>query len=217
MLQLPSLTDAPLHRNPWTNCILLLANVATFVLQTYRPDLTTHFMLDASSLHLTQFLSYAFLHISPGHLLFNLLVLWMLGNNINDRLGHLGYLAFYLAAAVFSAIGFLAVGGLAMVGASGAIGGVMGAYLTLFPRSNIRLKFASLTLDSPAMYFISLFFAYNVFMSFVGEITLQQVAYQAHIAGMIFGFTIGIALLRLSLLPPDHLDLLAIIHQQHCR
>jgi hypothetical protein len=61
------------------------------------------------------------------------------------------------------------------------------------------------------MYFIILFFAYNVAMSLLGEITLQQVAYQAHIAGMVFGFAIGMTLLALSLVPPHDRDLLRLM------
>jgi len=213
MFSIPSLTDAPLRSRPWTNCLLLLANVVAFGVQVRHPQVMAHYMLDAHSLQLSQFLTYAFLHISPGHLIFNMFVLWMLGNNINDRLGHLGYLAFYLAAGVFAGIGFIAAGGEAMVGASGAIGGVMGAYLALLPRSNIRLRLRSLAVDSPAMYFIALFFVYNVMMSFIGEITVQQVAYEAHIAGMVFGFAVGMTLLWLSLVPPNDQDFLRLIRQ----
>ena len=193
------LTDVPLRRRPWANLLLILVNLGAFLIQLSQPQFMSRHMLNAHRPDLGQFITYAFLHISPGHLIFNMLVLWMLGNNVNDRLGHIGYLAFYLAAAVFSGMGFLLSGGQAIVGASGAIGAVMGIYLVFFPRSTIRIPLGRLSFQAPAMHFVVLFLVYSILMSFIGELTVQQVAYEAHLAGMAFGFAIGLLLVRLSL------------------
>lgn len=208
---LPIRSHTPLHFKPWANWLLITANVAMMIWQTFDPTLLARGQFGARSLQLHQFLTYAFLHIGFGHLIFNMVALYILGNNINDRLGHVGYLAFYLGGAVFSAIGFLLTGGEAMVGASGAVGAVMGAYLVLLPKANITLFVGIGWLEVPSMYFVIIFFCYNLLMSVAVRIGMQNVAYEAHIAGMIFGFVVTLALLACSLIPRQPFDFLALI------
>lgn len=206
-------TTTPPHSRPWVNWLLLLANLGFFAAQLLDPSLMQRAMLAVPSLDLPQFLTYAFVHVNGWHLLFNLPVLYVLGGGVNDRLGHVGYLAFYLAGAVFSGIGFIFAGGSAVVGASGAIGAVMGGYLVLQPRSRIIMRFFRLSAHVPSTYLIIAYFLYNLVMSLIRSADTQDVAYEAHLAGMIFGFIICLALLLLSLIPRQPTDLLSLLHR----
>ena len=205
-----------MHRGrPWANYLLILINVGVFLCQLRNPSLMARYQLNGRALGLWQFLTYAFLHVGWGHLLFNMVVLYVLGNEIDLRLGQLGYVAFYLAGAVVAGLGFVLAGGneQSMVGASGAVGAVMGAYFVLLPRSRIALNVGVTTLQIPSMYFLVVFFCYNLLMSVASRAAAGQVAYEAHIAGMIYGFLITIGLLITSLLPRDGSDLISILRK----
>ena len=201
---------------PWANYLLIFINLVIFVLQLRNPALMPRYQLNGRALSLTQFISYAFLHIGWAHLLFNMAVLYVLGNDINLRLGQIGYFAFYLAGAVISGLGFVLASGKdqSMVGASGAVGAVMGAYLVLLPRSNISLWIGIAWLEVPSMYFVIIFFCYNLIMSLATGAAAQQVAYEAHISGMVYGFVITTILLMTRLLPRQGTDLLSILKQK---
>jgi membrane associated rhomboid family serine protease len=137
-----------------------------------------------------------FLHGSWLHVLGNMLFLWVFGNNIEDRLGPIGYAVFYLAAGVAAALAHIATQAnstVPVVGASGAIAGVMGAYLVLYPKARI------LTI---VPLFIFLQFLYlPAFVVLIGWFVLQfftnpntGVAVAAHIGGFIFGAAVGLFL-----------------------
>ncbi len=175
------------------------------------PWLTAHYQLNARDPHLLNFFTYAFLHLGALHLLGNLLVLYIFGNDVNLRLGHLGYLAFYIASGMFAACAFVVFqSGWGMLGASGAVGAVIGAYLVLFPHATFNLRSREL----PSMYVILVAFLFNVAMSFT---SWSNVAYAAHMAGMLFGFGVCMGLLSLHLLPRSPWDLLGLIHRWHRR
>src|SRR5207302_1936394 len=136
-------------------------------------------------------------------------------NNIDDRLGHVGYLAFYLAGAIVGGIGFVAAdtSGLPVIGASGAVMAVMGAYLALYPRSNITilsLLFFVGTFEVPSMHLILVFFILDLIGNLAGTV---GVAHVAHIAGLLFGFGVGMGLLAVQLLPRDPFDFLALVQR----
>jgi membrane associated rhomboid family serine protease len=170
----------------------------------------SRYQLDGRALSVWQFVTYSFLHIGWLHLLLNLAVLYVLGGEINLRLGQVGHVGFYLAGAVVAGLGFVLVAGddTSMVGASGAVGAVMGAHLVLLPRQRIRLGPRR---SLRTMYVIVVFFCYNLIMSLLPRDDAQQVAYEAHIGGMVFGFVVMVLLLALRLLERDGTDLLAIL------
>lgn len=198
---------------PWMNNLIILANILVFIYQSFRPVLMAQWQLGAQTLDLYRFVSYAFIHLGWLHLLVNMATLHLLGNAVNQRLGQVGYLAFYLAGAVFSGIGFIVTGGSAVVGASGAVGAVMAAYLVLLPRANITLFVLVGFLEIPSMHFVIVFFLYNVIMSLASRMGVEQVAYEAHIAGMVFGFLLALALLLARLLPRTPSDLLSMFRR----
>src|SRR5215210_8958723 len=136
---LPLRTDSPLRNTPWVNWALILANIIAYGFEKgyYPGDARPGtYALSATDPRLYQFFTSLFLHANVQHIFFNMLFLYIFGNNVNDKMGHLGYLALYLAGGVFSGIGWLIFErhGYAL-GASGAISAVTGAYLVLLPRS----------------------------------------------------------------------------------
>jgi membrane associated rhomboid family serine protease len=149
-----------------------------------------------------------FLHGSWLHVLGNMLFLWVFGNNIEDRLGPVGYAVFYLAAGAAAALAHIATQAnstVPVVGASGAIAGVMGAYLVLYPKARV------LTIIP---LFIFLQFVYlPAFVVLIGWFVLQfftnpntGVAVAAHIGGFVFGAAVGLffrATAQPSAPPPD--------------
>ena len=135
-----------------------------------------------------------FLHGSLLHIGGNMLFLWIFGNNIEDRAGPLKYLLFYLAAGLVATATFVAIqpnSTVPMIGASGAIAGVMGAYLVLFPNVRIRslliLGFFVLFRDIPAKWLLLFWFALQFFTS-----PSSGVAWTAHVGGFVFGVLVGL-------------------------
>jgi membrane associated rhomboid family serine protease len=142
-----------------------------------------------------------FLHAGWLHLLGNMLYLWIFGNNIEDRLGHVRYLLFYLAAGLVATVAFVLpnAGNIStLVGASGAIAGVLGAYLVMFPRAHVTVAVPFLLFfitRMPAFLVLGLWFLLQV--QGLREPLLEGggVAYLAHAAGFVFGI-LGALLVR---------------------
>ena len=182
------------------------------------------YMLTPAYPYLWQFITYAFLHGSLGHIFGNMYFLYIFGSNVNDRLGNLGYLIFYLAAAVFSALGHIlaasfygAGAATPVLGASGAIAAVTGAYLVLFPQSLITIVYWFFfigTMEIPALYLII------IKMIFIDNVIARSgpnIAYDAHLAGYAFGILALLLLRALNLLREDQLDLWSMIKQWNRR
>ncbi|HEY7117107.1 MAG TPA: rhomboid family intramembrane serine protease, partial [Tepidisphaeraceae bacterium] len=154
------------------------------------------------------------------HLLGNMLALYMFGNNVNDRLGPVGYLALYLAGAAFAATGcvLLPGSGPRVIGASGAVMAITGAYLVLFPRSHITLMYVLVLVNGvvevPCMYLVSFFVALDLAMNLAGS---SGVAHTAHIWGALLGFGVCVGLLTLRLVPRDPFDFLALVRRWNRR
>jgi membrane associated rhomboid family serine protease len=144
-----------------------------------------------------------FLHGSWLHLLGNMLFLWVFGNNVEDRLGRLRFLLFYLVCGYVAAYGFALANSDAaqpLVGASGAVSGVLGAYLVFFPRARVWslvpiLFFIPLRL--PAWLVLGLWFVIQwVFASGFAVTEAGSVAYLAHVLGFVFGMLAAIPFLK---------------------
>jgi membrane associated rhomboid family serine protease len=135
-----------------------------------------------------------FLHAGWMHLLGNMLFLWIFGHNVEDAMGHWRFLGFYLVCGVVAVL----VQSLPepnsaypIVGASGAISGLLGAYLMLFPRASILtlvlLPFFFTTLRVPAMLLLLLWFAIQLLSDFAVHGDVAAVAFRAHIGGFLAG------------------------------
>ncbi|MCK4626573.1 MAG: rhomboid family intramembrane serine protease, partial [Phycisphaerae bacterium] len=140
---IPIGTDRRLKHRPWVNYAIVAANIFVFiVLQQTRSDTpgVRTYLLWPDKPEVYQFFSCMFMHGGWGHLLGNMIFLWVFGNAVNDSLGNVGYLAFYLAGGVIAGVGYVLLSGTAPVlGASGAISAVTGAFLVLFPRVRVTV------------------------------------------------------------------------------
>ena len=216
----PIRTDSPLRSTPYVNWALILINIAVFVAQRqFFNSATPMLALYPHDPRLHSFITYAFLHGGVAHLVGNMLFLYIFGNNVNDKMGHIGYLAFYLSGAIIAGVAYvlMSTGTAPVVGASGAIAAVTGAYLVLFPRSSITVFYMFLFIGSfevPSFYFILFFFGQDLFLNFAGD---SGVAHTAHIGGTVFGFGICLALLAVHLLPRDQFDVLALLQRANKR
>jgi membrane associated rhomboid family serine protease len=144
------------------------------------------------------YLTYAFLHADIFHLGGNMLFLWVFGDNVEDALGHIRYLVFYLLCAIAGAFfhGLVAPDSQApLIGASGAIAGVVAAYLVLHPRVKIWiLAFARIPLRIPAYIVLALWIVLQFAMfAFGGD---DRVSWACHVGGIIAGAVLVLVLRR---------------------
>ena len=140
-------------------------------------------------------LSYMFLHSGWLHIIFNMWMLWIFGDNIEDVTGHTGFVIFYLAcglAAVGLHMAFEQTSQLPVIGASGAVAGVMGAYIVLYPHGRVLtlvpLFFVPLFFRLPSWIFLGIWFVTQVFSGLASRSTgAQEVAWWAHVGGFLAG------------------------------
>ncbi|MGH2414197.1 MAG: rhomboid family intramembrane serine protease [Microcystaceae cyanobacterium] len=163
-------------------------------------ELTNNFAGEWTTLFTSQFL-----HGGWWHLISNMVFLWIFGNNIEDRLGHFKYLIFYLSCGALAALCQWVIGvnsTIPSLGASGAIAGILGAYIIRFPDTRVMslifLGFFITTIRVPALVLIGLFFVQNVISGLANlqaaanmSVETGGVAYWAHIGGFVFGIILG--------------------------
>lgn len=147
--------------------------------------------------HLHGLVTSLFLHGGLLHLAGNMLFLWIFGDNMEDELGHLGFLAFYLAAGVMAGLTqYLAapMSFVPVVGASGAIAGVMGGYLLLFPKARIDIFFFFIIfyriIPLPAWMMLGFWFGAQLLNGLLADAGGPGVAYLAHAGGFIVGLVL---------------------------
>lgn len=218
----PISDDNPTRTIPYVTYGLILVNILVFLYELSLPeDALEQFFYSAAvvPIELTASLQGAFeavgqlpewmtlftsqfLHGGWLHLLGNMLFLWIFGNNVEDELGHTKYLLFYLLCGVLAALTqwfFSPVSEVPSLGASGAIAGVMGAYIVKFPRARILTLISIFPIRVPAFVFLGLWFVQQAFYSFTSlsvptNIGMEGggVAYWAHAGGFIFGALLGL-------------------------
>lgn len=142
-------------------------------------------------------LSSMFLHGGWLHLAGNMLFLWIFGDNMEEEFGHVGYLIFYLACGVAAAVAHLVSAPMSQVptvGASGAIAGVMGGYLLLFPKARVDILIILIVIfrifTIPAWIMLGLWFGLQLFGGFGADPDTGGVAYWAHAGGFIAGIVL---------------------------
>ncbi len=198
----------PSERTPWVTYGLIAINIAVFL--SYWPlfenprALAAYFDTyglvprDAWGEELT-FVTSMFLHGGLMHIAGNMLFLFIFGDNLEDEMGHLGFLGFYLASGIGAAL-FQVLSEPAspvpMVGASGAIAGVMGGYLLLFPKARVDILLFFIIIiriiPVPAWVMLGLWFALQLFSGVSAAPGSGGVAYWAHAGGFIVGFALTI-------------------------
>jgi len=202
----------PSGRTPYVTYALIAANVLIFLsywplMQDNRAIMQVYFdyalipALVSEGQGLSGFVTSLFLHGGVMHLAGNMLFLFIFGDNMEDEFGHVGYVFFYLAAGLgaglihyFSA----PVSQVPTVGASGAIAGVMGGYLLLFPKARVDIFIFFIIifkiLPIPAWIMLGLWFAMQVFGGFGSPADEGGVAYWAHVGGFVVGFLLTLPL-----------------------
>ncbi len=136
------------------------------------------------------FLTSMFMHGGFMHLFGNMLFLWVFGDNIENRVGHIRYLLFYLLCGFAAALGqiFMETDSvIPMLGASGAISGVLGGYLLLFPKRSVRAIILNFYTTVPAYVALGLWIGYQILSGYLTPAGTGGVAYAAHIGGFLAG------------------------------
>jgi len=230
---IPIRTDLKLKRTPYANYAFILVNFLIFW-ATYSPhtiqygtrqmldplkDWTQTFILNSAHPQLWQFVTYAFLHSSYQHIIGNMFFLYLFGNNVNDRLGNTGYVSFYIAGSIFAGIGYSMFHDTPVLGASGAVAAVTGAYIVLFPRSVVTVVYWFViigTVEVPAAWFVLLKMVIidNVIKS---QYMAGTIAYSAHLSGYAFGIITILLLLGTGLLKRSKFDTFGVIAQWNRR
>jgi len=196
----------PSRTVPYVTIGIIALNALAFVFELTLSDRQLQVFIDAYGVVPAFFswpsvLTSMFLHSGWLHILGNMLYLWIFGDNVEDYLGHGRYLLFYLGCGATAAVAQVAVNPnslVPMIGASGAIAGVMGAYFVFYPRSRVLtaifiLFFLDLV-EIPAIFFLGIWFLMQLF-SGVGSIGARAadggVAFWAHVAGFAGGALYG--------------------------
>ncbi len=139
-----------------------------------------------------------FLHGGILHLVGNMFFLWLFGDNVEDRMGRLGYPVFFLIAGIVAGIAHGLVTSspqIPAIGASGAISGVMGAYLTFFPKAKVKMLVWYTTVNVPAWLYLGGWFGMQLlFGTFYESMGMTDVAWFAHIGGFAFGVLAGVGI-----------------------
>jgi membrane associated rhomboid family serine protease len=228
---IPIRCEPPPRRSPFMVPLLIGANVAAMLVgllgeRAMGWDVEAMVRLgalDPRDFAWWQLLSYQFLHDPWGimHLLFNMVFLWVFGIVVEDRLGRVGFLGFYLAGGAVAGLLQIAVSDAPVIGASGSTAAVAGAFLALFPRGRIMVLLFFLLIgvySIPAVWFIGLYVAIDL-IGAVGSLFDDRgggVAFAAHLGGYAFGLAAGLALLATRIVPRGEFDLLFLV-QQHRR
>lgn len=193
--------DSSRRSAPIVTYILIALNLLFFFVELSGGDafimkwafVPNRFLANPVAGFLTLFTS-MFMHAGWLHLGGNMLYLWIFGDNVEDRFGHFGFLIFYLLcglAATAAQLVFSLNSNIPNLGASGAIAGVLGAYILLFPRASVSVLQGQRVIPIPALIVIGLWFILQLF-SGIGSIATTSdtggVAFMAHIGGFVAGF-----------------------------
>lgn len=136
------------------------------------------------------FLSSMFMHGDIMHIFGNMLFLWIFGDNLENLLGHLRFAVFYLVCGFAAALAQVVMepsSAIPMLGASGAISGVLGGYLVLFPQRQVRAIIFNFLTTVPAFVALGLWIGYQILLGFLAPAGQGGVAYAAHIGGFLGG------------------------------
>jgi membrane associated rhomboid family serine protease len=201
----------PSRTIPFVTIALIVINVAVFLFELSLGESLDQFVaayaLVPARFSLSTVITSMFLHGGILHVGGNMLYMWIFGDNVEDRMGHARFLIFYLLCGAAAAIAQTLMqpdSFIPMVGASGAIAGVMGAYFVLYPRSRVitlvPIFFFIQLIEIPAIFFLGIWFLMQ-FVSGIGSIAASTgapaggVAFWAHVAGFAAG-VVGVLLFR---------------------
>lgn len=204
--------DSRLRITPVVTLALVVVNVVVFLLQLTQGDIETFFRTwavipseyangaDAPPIHPGPFwittVTSMFMHGGWMHIFGNMLFLWVFGDNVEEAIGHSKFLLFYLVCGVLAALAQVAIdptSNVPSLGASGAISGILGAYITMFPKQRVRVLIGRSITHMPAIVVIGLWAALQ-FVNGLGQLAQTEetggVAYAAHVGGFVAGLAL---------------------------
>jgi membrane associated rhomboid family serine protease len=216
----PLSDDNPISTRPYVTYGLIIVNVLCFLYELSLPpaqlnqffhtaaiipsELTASFSGQVIPQGLPEWstlITSQFLHGGWLHLVGNMLYLWIFGNNIEDKLGHLKFLIFYILCGILAGLAqwfFAQNSSIPSLGASGAIAGVMGAYILRFPQAKILTLISFFAVRVPAILFLGIWFVQQAFYGIASldmptNIGMESggIAYWAHAGGFVFGAILG--------------------------
>ncbi len=211
---LPLRDDAPRSRFPWVTVALIGVNLIVFAVQQTLPAERADALLTSGGAvpcHVSRcerplsILTSLFLHGGPEHLLGNLWFLWIFGDNVEDAMGHARYLGFYLLTGCFAIAAQAAMtpaSEIPIVGASGAIAGILGAFFCLYPRARVEVLLFLIVIVQvvivPAFFLLGVWVAWQLVAGSGGG----TVAIWAHI----WGFLGGAVVCKLFVARPERIS-----------
>ncbi|HEX2697427.1 MAG TPA: rhomboid family intramembrane serine protease [Anaerolineales bacterium] len=195
--------DSSRRSTPVVTYGLIALNVVFFLIELSQGDafverwafVPSRFLAHPETQFLTLFTS-MFMHAGWVHILGNMLYLWIFGDNVEDRFGSGNFLIFYLLCglgATFTQMAFSANSNVPNLGASGAIAGVLGSYILMFPRARVSVLMGAYIVPVSAFVVIGLWFVLQLFSGLATVTSAAQtggVAYMAHIGGFITGIVL---------------------------
>jgi membrane associated rhomboid family serine protease len=202
----------PSRTTPGVTITLIVLNVLVYLFQLLLSDRGQDAFIAAFGVVPAYFtflsvLTSMFVHGGFAHLAGNMLFLWIFGDNVEDRLGHGRFVAFYLMCGFVAAISQTVLNPdslVPMVGASGAIAGVMGAYIVLYPHSRVLMlfPFPPILFELPAYFFLAMWFVVQ-FLNGVNQLPVFEkdaisggVAFWAHVMGFVTGLILVLVMKR---------------------
>jgi len=202
----------PSRTTPGVTISIIVINVAIYLFGLFltdrgRDSFILEFGLVPAYFTLVSVFTSMFVHGGLLHLIGNMLFLWIFGDNIEDRLGHGRFIAFYVMCGIAAALAQVALNPnslIPMVGASGAIAGVMGAYLVLYPHSRILMlfPFPVFLFELPAVVFLGIWFVVQ-FLNGINQLPVFErdaisggVAFWAHVSGFVTGVLLVLLMKR---------------------
>ena len=217
------LRDAnPSRSRPWVTTLLVAINLAAFLYELSLGKGLDQFLRQFGAVPVDISLQYGdgrflavwplvtsmFLHGGWLHLVGNMLFLWIFGDNVEDRFGHLRYLLFYLAGGVVASVTHVVTNSgstVPTIGASGAVAAVLGAYSFLFPGARVLtlvpIGILLQTMELPARIFLGIWFVLQCLSGTIaammrGPLNAGGVAWWAHIGGFAFGYLLAVSFFR---------------------
>lgn len=203
---IPYKDDIKSETVPYVTYFLIAANIVIFAFLylnpgSYAPILKAYGAIPrniirgiSGTYHISPYLTIItamFLHGNVPHLLFNMIFLWIFGNNVEDRLGHASYALFYTMGGYTATIAHALLNPLSantVIGASGAVSAILGAYVILYPKAKVHTFFLIYRIPVPAAIFIGLWAVINIISGINASLLGQSgVAWFAHLGGFAFG------------------------------
>ena len=194
----------PSRTTPYITVTIIALNAVAWFYELSMPDRQLNVFLQTFGVVPAYFsvptlITSMFLHGSWMHVIGNMWYLWIFGDNVEDRFGHARFIVFYMAAGIVAALGQMAMDPtsiLPTIGASGAIAGVMGAYIVLYPRSRVLVLIPLIivfrVVEVPAIVLLGFWFIMQLFSAGAVAVTANSaggggVAFAAHVTGFLVG------------------------------